>query len=173
MLRTYLVALAMGATTAPQLLAETAGTDAATAAAEIQPRFDAWIESYERGDENALATVFMEDGIYAANTGQVLRGRTEIRAGVAAWMAQRPEGMTFDLSREPLRFRVSGDVAHDLARFTIRAVTPGCLVDAGHALSVWRRQPDGSWLIETLLVNQDREPPADACSRQPPGNSRD
>lgn len=132
MLRTYLVALAVGAT-APQLLAETAETDAATDAAEIRPRFDAWIESYERGDEDALAAVCMEDGIYAANTGQVLKGRPEIGAGVAAWMAQRPEGLTLDLSREPLRFRVSGDVAHGLARFTIRAVTPACLVDAGHA----------------------------------------
>lgn len=52
---------------------------------------NAWVAAYERGDARAVADLFTKDGIYAANTGELLRGREEIRQAVDRWIARRPD----------------------------------------------------------------------------------
>lgn len=149
-----------------ELHAQATSTDSAAVAREVESQMDRWLESYERRDPGMLAQLFTESGIYAANTGEVLRGREGIETGVAAWFAANP-GAEVDLHRTQIRFRITGRTAHDLSRFTIHAVGPRCVIDAGHALSVWRQDSDGAWRIETLLVNQDRAMPEGACPRPP------
>jgi uncharacterized protein (TIGR02246 family) len=150
----------------PHLATAQATASDSAVAAILAPRVEQWLTAYERSDAAAVAALFTEDGIYAANTGQLLRGREEIRQGVEGWIQERPPGVTLDLRREPIRVRDHGGAAHDLVRFTILAVQPNCVVDAGHALSVWRMQSDDTWLIETLLVNKDPSPPPNACPRR-------
>jgi uncharacterized protein (TIGR02246 family) len=137
--------------------------ESSTAEAAIEVTTESWLSAYERGDADALADLFEEDGMYAANTGEVLDGRAGIREGVHEWMTRRPPGVELDLEAETVRFQFDGDSAHSVSRFVIRAMPPGCTLDAGHALSVWRPQGDGNWLIATHLVNRDPQPPADAC----------
>lgn len=138
----------------------------------IEAAFERWVNAYERGDPDALSRLFTQDAIYAANTGELLIGRAGIRSGSAAWMrgssrvGQQRARATLDLERRSLRFRQEGAIAYDLARFTISMHPPGCVVDSGHALAVWEKQPDGSWLIDTLTVNQDKAPPPSACARR-------
>lgn len=136
----------------------------------------AWVSAYERGDAEALAETFTEDGMYAANTGQLLRGRAGIRHGAAGWFAGKSATFTrlglsekaaVDLNSELLRIRTAGKVAaYALGRFIIRAVPPGCVLDSGHWLAVWRRQASGEWRIESLVVNKDQELPQDHCARR-------
>ena len=136
----------------------------------IERAFEQWLYAYESGDPEGLAGLFTENAIYAANTGELLVGRDEIRSGAAAWMrgssrvGQQRTRARLDLKRRSLRFRQEGPVAYDLARFTISIHPPNCVVDAGYALAVWQKQPDGSWLIEALTVNQDKAP-QNACTR--------
>lgn len=137
----------------------------------IEEAFNRWMVAYETGDPDGVANLFTEDAIYAANTGEVLKGREQIRAGVAAWMEgssrvgqQRSHG-SLDLERETLRLVQHGSFAHDLARFTITMRPTGCLIDAGHALAVWEKQDDGRWLIDALTVNQDKQPSENPCRR--------
>lgn len=144
-------------------LAQASPTDSAVTAA-LESRFEQWITAYERADAAGVAALFTEDGIYAANTGELLRGRQGIRTGIEGWIAKRPAGISLELERETIRIRHVAGVAHALLRFTIRAVEPNCLVDAGHALVIWHEQPDGAWMIDTQLVNKDPGPPPNACS---------
>jgi uncharacterized protein (TIGR02246 family) len=144
----------------------------ADAAAAITNVWGKWLDAYERGDADTLAGLFTEDGIYAANTGQMLRGRAGIHEAVSGWVALKPrhlEGYGFppnsriDVEETLLRFRTAGDAVYRLSRFMILVEPSRCAMDAGHALSIWRREADGEWRIESLLVNRDAEPPADAC----------
>jgi uncharacterized protein (TIGR02246 family) len=146
--------------------------DTRTAVAAV---WEAWMAAYERGDAAALAALFTEDGIYAANTGELLRGRAGIREGVQGWIERRPQVLgSLQLAPDTrqhvvvdlLRFRTAGDAAYGLSRFNIQAEPSRCLVDAGHLLAVWRRQEDGEWRVESLVVNQLREPPENACGRR-------
>lgn len=166
MSRLFIVAAVLACIPTHYLSAQVAADGTATAAAAIEREMEHWLVAYEAQDAEALAELFMENGIYAANTGQVFRGREDIRQGVAAWFAATPAAKV-DVRRVQLRFRQAGRNAHDLSRFTIHVVGPECIVDAGHTLSVWRREADGQWRLETLLVNRDPEPPAGACNRPP------
>ena len=135
----------------------------------IEDAFDRWILAYETGDPDEVASLFTDEAIYAANTGDVLKGRAQIKAGVAAWMqgssrvGQQRGQARLDLQRQSLRLVQHGSFAHDLARFTIAINPPGCLIDSGHALAVWEKQDDGRWLIDALTVNQDKQQPENAC----------
>ena len=137
----------------------------------IEDAFDRWIIAYETGNPDGVANLFTDDAIYAANTGEVLKGRAEIRAGVARWMqgssrvGQQREKSRLNVQRKSLRLVQHGSFAHDLARFTITMNPPGCVIDAGHALAVWEKQDDGRWLLDALTVNQDKQPPENACRR--------
>jgi uncharacterized protein (TIGR02246 family) len=163
-MRPVILALLTAVVALPRLATAQPTAEDSAIAAILAPRFEQWMTAYERADAAGVAALFMEDGIYAANTGQVLRGREEIRTGIEGWIQTRPPGVTLDLRRETIRVRDHESVAHELVRFTILAVEPNCLVDTGHALSVWRRQSDDTWFIETLLVNRDPSPPPNACS---------
>lgn len=136
--------------------------------AAISRQMDRWIASFEAGDSKSLASIFTEDGIYAANNGQVLQGRAGIRSGVQSWFngpigQAKATGGQLDVQRQLLRLKVSDGIAYSLMRFTIDLSPPGCVLDAGHALLVWRQQPDGAWLIDSFLGNQDKKPPPNPC----------
>ena len=135
----------------------------------IKQATDRWIAAYEGGDPDAVASLFTEEAIYAANTGEVLRGREAIRAGVAGWMqgssrvGQQRRQARLDLQRQTLRLVQQGPLAHDTARFAIAVNPPGCVISAGHSLAVWEKQRDGRWLIDALTVNEDKQQPENAC----------
>ena len=134
-----------------------------TADAAIRAASQAWANAWERGDVDALVNLFEEDAIYVANTGEVLRGREDIGQGVRGWIAARPPKASLGLDVQAVRFQFHGDTADTVSRFVMRLLPAGCSIQSGHALSVWRRQPDGRWLIATHLVNRDPQGPADAC----------
>ena len=164
MIRSTVACLAVAALTACG--PATQHDDASSAEAAIRAATESWLSAYGRGDADALANLYEQDAIYAANTGEVLRGRDGIRERIRGWIAQRPAGVELELEEQPVRFAFSGTNAHTVSRFVIRAMPVGCSIQAGHALAVWQPQPDGSWLITSQLVNRDPEPPADACPRQ-------
>lgn len=164
---------ASGGTTAEQELpAQPAFAVPADAAAAISDLWEAWLTAYERADPETLAGVFTDDGIYAANTGQLLRGRAEIRDSVRGWIARRseffsrygiPHDSRLDVEERVLRFRNAGDVVYRLSRFVAWVEPSRCVMDAGHLLAVWRSQSDSEWRLESLLVNRDGERPDQAC----------
>ena len=164
MFRPTVVCLAVAALTACG--PATQDDDASSAEAAIRTATESWLSAYGRGDADALANLYEQDAIYAANTGEVLRGRDGIREGIRGWIAQRSAGVELKLQEQPVQFAFSGNNAHTVSRFVIRAMPAGCSIQAGHALAVWRPQPDGSWLITSQLVNRDPEPLEDACPRQ-------
>ena len=144
----------------------------ADAAAAIGEAWAEWLSAYETGDAGTLAGLFSEDGIYAANTGEVLQGRAGIRRGVEGWGARQamflealgfPADSPIDVQEEVLRLRGDGDAVYRLSRFLVLVEPSRCALDAGHLLGVWRRGDDGAWRLESLLGNRDRRPPAQAC----------
>ena len=134
----------------------------------IEAASERWRKSFEEGDFDSTASLFTDNAIYAANTGELLRGRSEIRTAATGWAentAPIRERATIKLQRQLLRFEQHGSLAYELARFTMSVSPPGCLINAGYSLGVWKKQPDGQWLVDTLTVNRDRDPLENACPR--------
>jgi len=118
----------------------------ADTAPAIAKAWEIWLDAFEGGDADTLAGLFTEDGLYAANAGQVLSGRDGIREGVLGWVDRR--------------------AVYRLSRFMIRVEPSRCAMDAGHIVSIWRKQPDSAWRIESILGNRSPEPPQEACGGQ-------
>lgn len=149
---------------APLLVAVACATAAeragpADADAEIERMRETFVDAWERGDAASLASIFHEDAIYAANTGQLLRGRAEIEAAAAGWIEERPAGVRLELVTDRLRFRPMGDLAYELNAFEIRVAGTGEPASAGYSLAVWRRADDGPWALESMVVNRIPDEP--------------
>ena len=135
----------------------------------ISAQLDRFIGAFEACDARTLSSLFTPEGVYAANTGQVLVGRDEIRNGVQGWMtgplkpACQSDGTALNVERRKVRLDVLDGVAYSLTRFVIRIEPMQCAIDAGHILGVWRRQPSGQWLLEALAGNKDPAQPPNAC----------
>jgi uncharacterized protein (TIGR02246 family) len=146
-LTVVLTLLLLSAVACTPLRAQTESDSAQTAAA-IEQLSESWVEAFELGDAEAFAAFFTEDAIHAANNGELLRGREEIRDAMTRWAGRRPDGVDGDVRTVQLRVRAEDDVAYMLTRFTIIVAPAERIVEAGHLLMLLRRQPDGAWLIE-------------------------
>ena len=137
--------------------------------AAVSAQLDRWIAAFEACDPQALSNLFTPQGVYAANTGQVLVGRKAIRDGVNGWMvgplkpACRNAGTALNVERQSVRLSVVHGVAYSLTRFIIRVDPMKCAIDAGYILGVWRRQGSGEWLLEVLAGNKDPMQPSNTC----------
>ena len=126
--------------------------DAELAAIEaVAERFGSAVIS---GDVEGFAELFTEDATYAANNGQFLGGREEILAAAAEWfqVPMKPTSRT-------LRAKVQGQLAYVVQEYSneVRLPNGHTLTITGKSLGVFRRESDGRWKIEALVVNRDPE----------------
>jgi len=112
-------------------------------AREIQERLDSAIEALKREDaRGAVQGLFAPDAIYV-RSGATLVGAQAIEAMFAA-APRIAEGWIRTTS-----LVVHGDLAYEVGTNSITRHTAdgSTLISRGRYLSVWRRQPDGSWRI--------------------------
>jgi uncharacterized protein (TIGR02246 family) len=121
--------------------------------------FERFREAFLAGDAGQVAAGFTPDGAYATNAGVMLRGRDEISAGSAAWFRLRPPGAVVELQVELLRAGSGDDLRWELIEYRQHGYLPdrpdaGGIDEAGYAMAIYSRDPDGAWLIESLVVNK-------------------
>jgi uncharacterized protein (TIGR02246 family) len=121
--------------------------------------FERFREAFLAGDAGQVAAAFTPDAAYATNAGVLLRGREQISAGSAAWFRLRPPGAVVELQVELLRAGSRDDLRWELIEYRQHGYLPdrpdaGGIDEAGYAMAIYRREPDGAWLIESLVVNK-------------------
>lgn len=106
---------------------------------------DTWIDAVNSGDLDRLLGLMTDDVLFITPWGEPV-GRDEFPEGFSAGHEQSHVRCLSEL-QEVL---VAGDIAHTLARDTL-SVTPRSGGEptelAGHRLTIYRRQPDGRWLL--------------------------
>jgi uncharacterized protein (TIGR02246 family) len=126
-----------------------------------QPAFEQFRQAFLAGDADRLADAFMPEGAYAVNTGMLLTGRDQIRAGAAEWFRRRPPGAVVDVELNLIRLHESGQFRWELIEYRQHGFVPdqpeaGALEETGYALAVYRRDDTRAWRIESLVVNLRR-----------------
>ena len=130
--------------------------DQVTDTASLTSLAGLWMQAYARGDADGLAEFFADDGVYAANDGQLLRGKEEIRAAARQWVTIPHEVVSFGV----LRSGVAGALGYIVMSYAVRVEprgSAGYLME-GYASAVFRRQADGGRKIESLVVNRQPLP---------------
>lgn len=130
-------------------------TDDEAAVAAIAEFNRQYLEAINEGDIELLASLTTEDHMMIASGGAPLAGKQALLdAMVGAF-----ERFEFDEVWAPEETVVSGDLAYQRGTFVVVA-TPKAGGDSsrltGNFMRIYRRQPDGSWLMTRDMHNSDR-----------------
>lgn len=112
----------------------------------IANRLQQYAAHFNRGDADAIAALFSEDVIYYGPTGDVYEGREAVRG---YYQGSLEAGFS-DMTIEAIEIRVFGDIAYDVARYTIS--DPGGNTLAGYHLAILAKEGD-QWIVQRTLVN--------------------
>lgn len=112
----------------------------------LQESATAWVEAYNKGDAEAISSLFVARGEFALASGELLLGREEIKSYYSELfsMEARPQAA---LEAGSVRF-VSDRIA--LEDGTIHLTSPEGGVSSHFYTAVHERQEDGGWLLASV-----------------------
>ncbi|HEV2442591.1 MAG TPA: SgcJ/EcaC family oxidoreductase [Steroidobacteraceae bacterium] len=129
-----------------------AGPDPVTLIASARQAIESanagWLPAMERGDAAAVAAAYAEDGVLITGKGAAIRGRAAIAARYRAELASIGQITGGGLVQEGVT--VSGRLIYEWGHgwLTTRQKDGKLRTGSGHSyLTVWRREPDGTWAI--------------------------
>jgi uncharacterized protein (TIGR02246 family) len=106
--------------------------------------YQVWADAFNSGDIEALKSLYTPDAIFMAEPGRQVQGREAIGATYEKFVS-----MKVPITLEMFDVAVADDIAQTRGRWTMRGTSAdGQPVDSGGTLAeVWKRQPDGNWLL--------------------------
>ena len=110
-----------------------------------------WVPAMERGDADAVAAAYADDGVLVTSKGDAIRGRAAVAALYRAELAQMGRVVGGGLVQEGVT--VSSGMIYEWGHGWLASRKDGKRrVSSGPYFTVWRRGPDGSWQILRNLV---------------------
>lgn len=115
-----------------------------------------WSAGWDRGDTEALLSLYTNDPVLMPQGQPAVTGKNAIRSLYQSLF----EGFTVKGEGEVVEVEVSGDLGYFWSRYTLTA-TPKSggdqIKSEGKSLFIVRRLEDNSWKIARLMDNSDRE----------------
>lgn len=131
-----------------------ASTDSATVRVAIEATNARFFEAFKRGDKTGLMASYADDAILMMPNEEAWRGREGLDKGFAGFLNQMS---LKDGATKTEDVMVAGDLAVETVTFTwtLQPKSGAEVKDKGKYLTVWKRQPDGSWKIVRDINNSD------------------
>lgn len=105
-----------------------------------------WHSATAAGDVETVLGLMAEDVVFLVAGHPPMRGRSSFEQGLRGLLSQHRIESTGDIQE----VQVSGDLAYCWNSLTVRIVPisgGNGAVRSGNALSILRKQPDGSWVV--------------------------
>jgi len=119
----------------------------------IKNRLQQYEARFNQGNAEAVARLYSEDVVYYDPLGRVHEGRDAVQA-----YYQRSLAAGFsDMAINKIEIEVFGDMAYDIARYTISDPKGRRLT--GYHLAILAKE-DGEWVVQRTLVNAKRPRPS-------------
>jgi uncharacterized protein (TIGR02246 family) len=110
-----------------------------------------WVPAMERGDADAVAAAYANDGVLVTSKGEAIRGRAAVAARYRAELALMGRITGGGLVQEGVT--VSNGMIYEWGHGWLASRRDGKQrMSSGPYFTVWRRGPDGSWKILRNLV---------------------
>jgi uncharacterized protein (TIGR02246 family) len=113
--------------------------------AAIRAASEAFARAFEKGDANAIASLFTEEGAYVEEGGKRIHGRAALAKAYSEFVAKRPE-LKVESKTDSINF-LGKDTAAEEGTFTVKAKTTPA--ESSRFSTLYVRQ-DGKWLIALL-----------------------
>lgn len=151
---------ALGCTTqeaTPDSAAEKA-SDPALDVAAVQQAIEANNERFaaalEAGDIATAVAIYAPDAVVMLSEMPAMRGEAAIREGFQGWLS---EVTVTDFALTTGDVMVADDLAIETGTYTmtVKPKTGAASTDKGKFMTVWKRQPDGTWKLIRDIANSD------------------
>lgn len=139
------LALTLGVTACNQA-GDAAKVDVAAEEAAIRAKEASWNDAYNKRDGSALAAQYADDGALA-NPGTQLATTPEARSALLNSVAADP-ALKVEFASDRVIVAKSGELASSRGHYTMTYSDPATKqpkTETGNYLTVYRKQPDGSW----------------------------
>jgi ketosteroid isomerase-like protein len=133
-------------------LIEQSGTASVSSQAGINAGNQAWIDGLKTGDFSLISATYAEDAVDCNPTGECIRGRSEIERDMRAQLASR--GRAHSAAVKSLGSSRQGNFVYEWGQAEATFDDGKKLVEK--YLTVWQREPDGSWKIFRNMVIPDK-----------------
>jgi uncharacterized protein (TIGR02246 family) len=132
-------------------------TDAGAVRRAIDEANARFVAAMKRGDTTAMAANYSDDAVIMMPNEAAWHGRDAVRKGFGRFLSQMP---VKDMKANTEDVMVSGDLAVETGSYEMTAQPKGGkeVTDKGKYITVWKRQPDGSWRIVRDINNSDLSP---------------
>ncbi len=147
-----LAALAVGCSNAPAPAPDTRAADV-KAVKDIEA---AWVKDANSKDPAKWASYFTEDGSGLYPGLATLNGKAAIQAAMAPYFSDPNFALTFESTRSMAS--KSGDMVYSQGTYSMTMTDPKTkkpMTDKGKFLTVYTKQPDGSWKAVADTFNSD------------------
>ncbi len=130
-----------------------------TRAADVQAVRDvetAWMKDANSKDPDKWAAYFTEDGSGLYPGVATLNGKAAIKAAMAPYFSDPNFALTFESTRSMAS--KSGDMVYSQGTYSMTMTDPKTkkpMTDKGKFLTVYTKQPDGSWKAVADTFNSD------------------
>ena len=130
-----------------------------TRAADLQAVKDveaAWVKDATTKDPDKWASYFTEDGSGLYPGAGILNGKAAIKAAMAPYLADPNFSLTFQSTRAMAS--KGGDMVYSQGTYTMTMTDPKTkkpMTDKGKYLTIYTKQPDGSWKAIADTFNSD------------------
>ena len=151
-----LAALLAGCTPAPP--PATPDTRAADAQA-IRSTEAEWVQAFASKDADRVAAFYAEGASLFLPDAPVINGRAAIAAAFKPLLADKNFSLTFASTK--VEVAKSSDLGYSQGTYTMTVTAPKSkkvLEENGKYVTVFQKQPDGSWLAVADIINEDAPP---------------
>ena len=117
---------------------------------------EGYLQALVDDDVDALASLFVEDGIRLVNGGEAMRGRSVILGMESLTPTGNPAGDFLSFRTSNITVGGEGDLAHSWLDYDLVSVASDGAEPSttyGRFLNVARRQSDGAWLFVAVMFN--------------------
>ena len=118
----------------------------------IETREEEWLSAFNSGDASGVAQIYEQDARLLPPNSGIVEGRAAIEGFIKDFIATRAQ-----LSFKLLTVHESADLCAAVGAYEMEI--PDVPNDTGKFIEVWRRQPDGSWLIADDIFNSSLPAP--------------
>ncbi len=157
-MNTRLILVAAFALSLTSVACQPAAQEAASGAlsdedvAAIRNTLASWVRSVRASDWAAAAALLTEDAVWMPPHEPLLVSRAAVQKSLAALH------LVTDFTATPLEIDGRDGLGYSRISHSITFAAEGApepITDTGKVLVIWRKQPDGSWLMAIAIWNSD------------------
>jgi uncharacterized protein (TIGR02246 family) len=126
----------------------------------------AWVTDIATKDADKFASYYSEDASLLLPNAPIINGRENIRTALKPMLADPNFALTFQSTRAEAS--KGGDFVYTIGTYSMTLSRPSdktAVTDKGKYLTVFKKQPDGSWKAVADMISSDM--PAQSQSQKP------